>query len=113
MKSTKYLFLSLLVLLFSSCFNDKGSYDYIDINEVEISGLGSYSRIYKIDTLRITPEITYTQDNSELRYEYEWTAKIVSDANTEPEAIFMGNIKNLEYHVKLDLASYNIYLKVK
>ena len=36
MKHIIYLLLS--IVLFTSCFDDKGNYDYIDINEVTISG---------------------------------------------------------------------------
>ena len=57
-----------------ACYDDKGSYDYKDVNEVEVDGLGtSYNLIFKKDTLKITPELKFTQDSLNLdRYGYEW-----------------------------------------
>ena len=47
-----------------ACYDDKGSYDYKDVNEVEVDGLGtSYNLIFKKDTLKITPELKFTQDS--------------------------------------------------
>ncbi|MEI3420272.1 MAG: hypothetical protein V8R91_03995, partial [Butyricimonas faecihominis] len=44
------------------------------MNEVEVDGLGtSYNLIFKKDTLKITPELKFTQDSLSLdRYGYEW-----------------------------------------
>ena len=57
-----------------ACYDDKGSYDYKDVNEVEVDGLvTSYNLIFKKDTLKITTELKFTKDRLKLdRYGYEW-----------------------------------------
>ena len=77
----------LLGSLMSSCYEDKGNYDYHPINEVKISDWkkGGYTAIFKNDTLKITPlsyldtvrkepVIQFTEDSDPSRYEYEWKA---------------------------------------
>lgn len=50
------------VCLFSSCYDDKGNYDYNPINELEISGIEKEYMCEKWDTLKIPePVITSTQ----------------------------------------------------
>ena len=53
--------------LFVSCFEDKGNYDYTDINEVTISGFADnvYSVISFIDKLCIEPEVKGTLSSND------------------------------------------------
>ena len=79
-----YIFATLLVV--SSCYKDKGNYDYRDINEIEIAGIAeSYARDME-ETLIIKPQITGTQYSDVSRFTYEWEIvnEIVStDLNLE------------------------------
>ena len=72
MKHIIYLLLS--IVLFTSCFDDKGNYDYIDINEVTISGFeaSTYTVISYIDTLRINPDVKGTLSSKDEDFEYSW-----------------------------------------
>ena len=72
----RYLFYILLGWwAFSSCFDDKGNYDYREINELSIAGIGrdtTYTLMAFADVLRLQPEIASTLEKDESEYEYEW-----------------------------------------
>ena len=56
----RYLLFFVLTCLFISCYDDKGNYDYVDINEVGISGIDQdkfYEKIAFVDTLKLYPEV--------------------------------------------------------
>ena len=114
MKKTVYLLIvTILAINGISCEDSKGSYDYRDINEVAISGLGTvHSVLYKSDTLKITPELNFTMDEETPgRYEYEWKA-VPATGNSNPGGV-IANTRNLNYRVELLAGSYYLYLKVK
>lgn len=85
MKS-RYIFMLLGVWLLAACSDDKGNYDYHDINEVKVGGTADeafevleagkwYTKVAFIDNLSFDPLIESTigkGDNSS--YEYEWRA---------------------------------------
>ena len=76
----RYLFYILLGWwAFSSCFDDKGNYDYREINELSIAGIGrdtTYTLMAFADVLRLQPEIASTLEKDESEYEYEWKLQI-------------------------------------
>ena len=55
MKRDIILFLMIgLICMIAGCYEDKGSYDYKEVNEVVVDGLGDrYNVIFKKDTIRI------------------------------------------------------------
>lgn len=116
MKHIIYLFL--VVGLFSSCFDDKGNYDYTDINEVTISGFSEniYSVISYIDTLRIEPEIEGTLSSNENDFEFAW--KIIPEnldfsQVEEGEDFIVGQEKNLSLPITLKAGKYICFYLVK
>jgi hypothetical protein len=102
--------LSLLVL---SCSEDKGHYNYKEINEVTISGLAStYNVLYRTDTLRITPQITFTDDDGDSdRYEYIWEVGRPRFTSEVPLAV-LGHERDLNYFVELPAGEYMLYMGV-
>ena len=48
MKRMNYFFFMLLVVLCVSCYEDKGNYDYIDIENIEIE---KFESVYKTSQL--------------------------------------------------------------
>ncbi|RHR79029.1 PKD-like family lipoprotein [Odoribacter sp. AF15-53] len=96
-----------------ACYDDKGSYDYHEVNEVEVDELGDgYSMIFKKDTLKITPKLNFSMDSlNPDRYEYEWKA-VPGLSNENPGGI-IGTSRNLNYFIELYPGSYSIYLKVR
>ena len=97
-----------------ACYDDKGSYDYKEVNEIEVDSLGkSHSVIFKKDTLKITPLLKFTEDSLSLdRYAYEWLV-VPSTSTEELTREVIGTERNLEYFVELEPATYTLYLKVR
>lgn len=77
MRNFLYLPLSLLVVSLTSCFEDKGNYDYKDIDEIKVSFPGNMGTETNImyaqklgEKLSIHPDVTYG-DSSALMYEWD------------------------------------------
>lgn len=112
---TRYLgiFLSITLIFLSSCYEDKGNYDYREINEVKISPLKDQTKYAMIDRLTITPDIQYTQ-NPDGKYGYSWTARSLSEKDKEgnPVDYHLGNEKKLDYFIELNAGDYRVTLTV-
>lgn len=74
---------SLFIIIFSlaamtisiRCSDDKGNYDYVDINEVYVDTIGQKTSfvVGQYETLEITPAIKFTQQNRpESDFTYKW-----------------------------------------
>ena len=109
----RYLFYILLGWwAFSSCFDDKGNYDYREINELSIAGIGrdtTYTLMAFADVLRLQPEIASTLEKDESEYEYEW--KLIPsgiDINEvkDGEDFVIGRDKNLEWLAEANAGTY-------
>ncbi len=74
MMMKRVIYTAFCFLALSGCLNDKGNYDYIELNEVNsISGIDKTYTITKFeDVLSIVPEIDFRLGESN-EYEYEWT----------------------------------------
>lgn len=79
-KMIKYTILWIVgLLLFSACYDDKGSYDYHDINEVAITLPASMGvRLPKVDSVlvEITPELEQTLAENESNLVFLWERKL-------------------------------------
>lgn len=74
MKNVINLFLGCFLLGLVACYDDKGNYDYVDINEVSIS-LPNYSvRLDKTDTVSVflEPVIEQTMEEGEANLSFKW-----------------------------------------
>lgn len=114
MKTIYSTFLSgICILLLYACYDDKGNYNYKDINEVKISGLTDQSKYTNIDHLIVEPTLDFSQ-NPNGTYTYEWSArsKRTTPGLDRPEDIIIGQEKNLDYFVTLPSGQYTITLKV-
>ena len=109
----KWLFV-LGVLLWTSCFDDKGNYTYIDLGELTIDGVMTDSR-YELfafsDTLKIPVEIHSTRYlNGEEPYTYEWKVMAQSsqtwDEKAEPIDYTVSREKNLQTILQLKAGDY-------
>ncbi|MCA5006235.1 PKD-like family lipoprotein [Sphingobacterium bovistauri] len=112
MRNIKYTFFFLLsILTLSSCFKDKGNYDYSEINEIAIDSLGGpYNLFYKVDTLKIKPQLTFTMDDNDAsRYAYEWRIGQADQGNKRP---LVSTERNLELPIDLVPAVYSVYYTV-
>lgn len=97
-----------------SCYEDKGNYDYRDINEVKISGLPKEKNfaIRLSDTLKIPIDIVSTLGGNESDYEYKWTAVIVDGMINGVKSFDIGTKKDLKYFVELPQQEYFIYCNI-
>lgn len=103
----RIIYTVLAAIIITSCYDDKGSYDYHDINEVTIDGLAAkYQVMTGVSTLKIEPKITTTLGD-ESNLEYEWRA-VVGYTSSE----LIGTERNLEFPVTLAPTSYTLYLRV-
>ena len=74
----------------------------------------SHSVIFKKDTLKINPKLTFTQDSLTLdRYDYEWVAVPGASGSEDATRKVIGTERNLKYFVELEPATYSLYLKVR
>lgn len=68
-------FLAVIVIGLSSCFEDKGNYDYIDLPEIDIDTTGlnivDEKIAYQFEVLNIAPTIHYAGNKNDLRYEWK------------------------------------------
>lgn len=114
-----YLLMSLVALLFTSCFDDDGNYTYKNVDEITIEGLDeSYVKnSYAGEVLEIDPVIktAYTD------LEYEWwmwdpskeTGYTGWEENVTPyEAELISTDKKLSYKVECPIGQYTLMLKV-
>ena len=107
MKKVLYV---LLGIFFAACYDDKGSYDYHDVNETTIEGInGSYNVTMGVTTLKIAPKVTMTMADPEdtTRFQYEWRANVAYNST-----VLLGTTRTLDYPVKLDPRSYTLYFRV-
>lgn len=106
----KILLLAFVICLFS-CVEDKGNYNYHELNEVSVDSIKEmYSCISKIDSIFVTPDIKGSIAGGHLdNYEYKWY--ICNEGNHQHTVI--GNEKDLTYFVDLDPGQYRLYLEVK
>jgi len=75
MKNIRNLFIIMIVLILSSCFEDKGNYDYKDIFENKIYiGLNQYGATVKAgDSINFIPKVHYYNKNQEDTLIYKWS----------------------------------------
>ena len=104
-------------LLLAACFEDKGNYDYRDINEVTIEGIDTENvyQLYAFETtLTINPVINSTIGDGQ-GYEYTW--RIVPRQATEEDGTLdqyiVSHDKNLVYPVQLEDGDYTGFFEVK
>lgn len=113
MKIDKYkrLVLSLFagILLASSCADDKGNYDYTDLNNITIDGISKDITALSYANLEITP-VFKNFDPAEDQYDFEWQAiQMFGDRETE----VIGTNKNLNYMVELLPGAYTLLYTIK
>lgn len=79
MKRVLYLMLLLSVLLQTSCYEDKGNYEYSTLTEVEINGIEPEYTVYVGSMFRIPVEVTYKNGTlTDVSYEWRIDGEVVS-----------------------------------
>lgn len=95
MKKTimKLMFIMLLYVCMTACYEDKGNYDYTPLPDVKMENLKESYTVTQFDTLNITPEVSLPEGN----YEYSW--RIWINQVNGSESITISHEKNLAYEV--------------
>jgi len=73
--------MAFIAIVMVACFEDKGNYDYHDINQLTVGKVDSVYYCDQYDSLYIHPELTGTLYSEDGRFEYEWTInnKVISN----------------------------------
>lgn len=113
-----YILAALLCVVVSSCFKDKGNYEYAEIDSVSIDSFGRKAAFYldsfilKPGVYPVTAEGVSIEDES--RFSYVWTAAIQGRdaAKGDSALITIGTKKDLRIKLTMRPAKYDIYLKI-
>lgn len=110
MKIKNIVYLLLFVIGISSCYEDKGNYDYDALFEITIDSIReSYNSYALIDTLRIHPEISPA--NSE--YEYWWGIYETNVQGYAPQLDTLYYTRDLEMPMTLSPGTYSLVFCAK
>ena len=59
-------------MLATACYEDKGNYDYVPINEIEVDGIEPMYLVDVDDSLKVSPKIAGTIYSDTTRFSYAW-----------------------------------------
>ena len=102
----KTLIYILVVLLLASCYEDKGNYDYKEINTVDVSLNEVYAvRLGKDTTVTIIPQLSQSlQENTE-NLKYAWLHSTINEMfyaealSYNKDLDTVGTEVNLRFHI--------------
>lgn len=111
MKRMKYINLLWLLLPFlcPSCAEDKGNYDYSELNDLQISFQDSYAVIAR-EPFAITPTVEAKGSFDAGNYTYEWKAY---DLSGQQEPVVLGTELNLDVVLNLGQGNYRLVFNIK
>lgn len=113
-KSLIYIFIILFATGLTSCFTDKGNYNYTALEEVTISGIDpSYTKLALTDRIQISPTVTASDKNAKL--EYFWAIYNPAGAGYESSGQLdtIAKTKDLDYPVNLPARTWGLLFGVK
>lgn len=103
MKTVYIISLFLFLIGFSSCYEDKGNYDYTDVFDIRIDSVkDSYSLYALVDTLRIFPEI----EPANADYDFHWCVYQTNVQGYAPTLDTIATTRNLVLPMTLDPGTY-------
>lgn len=115
------IILCFLASIFSSCYEDKGNYNYHEVDEVTIdtAGLGFLQTyvISRFDRLQLSPNIymngELVNDNTNAPLDYLWTIYTnTTSANSDYTVDTLGHKRVLDAEISRPAGTYNIRLTV-
>lgn len=113
MKLKYILFALVIAVLQFSCYEDKGNYDYKDLNNIDIDFGDMETSVVLGDVLKIEPNFTFALGTESTDLSYLWTVgnrKISEQRNLEWTADTIMTYGNLELRV-LDKSTGVTYLR--
>lgn len=113
----KFLYiLPLVAVISTSCVEDEGNYNYVDLNEITIEGIGGgYNLLSYIDTLKIEPELSSTVYGDNLdKYSFDWhiCSGILSTNGDVHSHTFISDEKDLVWPANIVPGNYTVYFTV-
>lgn len=103
----RYVLILAVCALGAACSQDKGNYDYVDLNEPKVSGLQDMS-VLTFAQLRIEP-VLEGGEFPESEYSFQW--KVLDNVElTDPVVISESRV--LDYEVTLAPGSYTLFLVI-
>lgn len=116
MNMKKIIYIGILMLLVSltSCYEELGNYDYVDLASIEIKKIDE--RVCaKGEVLDVIPKITLKGDSlgDSQRYEYSWVARSKDTKPEEAINVQIGNERNLYYQMSLPAGKYLVVYTIK
>lgn len=112
---TRFLVVLLCMWTLSSCYKDKGNYDYTDINTVTLGDpINDSYYVLQFDTLRLNPVISQTIPVEENALQYEWSIRKVDNSVAIPsfEIVILSNERNLDAPITVAPGTYRLIYKV-
>lgn len=110
------LSLTMSLLCISSCYEDKGNYDYQSVNKITISGIEKSYTVGWKDVLTVKPIITSSIPGDEENYTYEWIGLSVQIQGEVQQQYVFGTEKNFNQCLNLPGSRvdspYKFYLQV-
>ena len=102
-----------------SCYDDKGNYDYSEIDELTISGMPeeAISALHKAENLMLSPVVTskyegeITADNPNYEFAYYYNRTAGGDFLT-PSLLDSAKVKDLNILAEIDPGNYTGWFKV-
>ena len=94
--------LVLAACLVTACYDDKGNYDYVALNEISVdtAGISTTYTLEQYDSLHIVPELRFTQGSiPEEKLAYKWVIFTDNFANAESEMEVLSTEKELHMQV--------------
>jgi len=112
------LILLAVMLACSSCYVDKGNYDYTVVSDIKIDTIGMANRLTLQNVtigskLQLKPNVTYTKDLSKLNfywitYAYYYTSVQEGNSIVFPQADTIGRAQELNWEVDAPAGQYNM-----
>lgn len=112
MKQFAYIWLEIILLSMVSCYEDKGNYDYHDINEIKFGNVNTtYNVLLNVDTLKIDALVRMTEgdETDSNRFQYVWVA---SPKGNIKQKDTLSTERVLNYFVALSPDTYELYFKI-
>ena len=112
---TRILFIAMLLLGVTACYEDKGNYEYMVMNDIEIS-VETDSHTYVLgEKVVCIPKLTFAlgKENSELSYEWTFDDHVIAHTrDLDWTADIMGSDKDLRLAIR-DEKTGVTYYKIK
>lgn len=102
------LYAAYWIVLFASCAEDLGNYNYRELPSPTLTGIENNIDVRKYERLLLSPEIEGDQFSEEY-CSFEWKVIPQEDAET---ATVIGNARILDYEVVLPEGKYNLYFTI-